>query len=86
MPNAILVEHTVRVVHPSVFWSVMIDGTILLAVGHVERVGILHVLPAGESRHPAIVTICAIDMNVERDVLAVLEFADVEWYIIVDVV
>ena len=86
MPYTILIEHAVRVVHPSISWSVMIYGTILLAVGHVEWVGILHILPACEARNTTIVTIGAIDMNVERKTFAILELIKIERHKIVDVI
>ena len=46
VPHAVLVEHSVRVVHPSVGRSVVVQRTVLLLVRHVERVGELQFLPA----------------------------------------
>ena len=86
MPYAVLVEHAVWVVHPSVSRSVVVDGAILLAVGEVERVGVLHVLPAGEARDAAIVAVGAVHVDVERDIAVLLILVEEERHIIVDVV
>ena len=64
----------------------MIYGSILLAVGHVVRVGILHILPACEARNATIGTIGAIDMNVERKTFAILELIKIERHKIVDMI
>ena len=47
VPHTVLVEHAVGVVHPSVQRRVVEGGPVFLAVGGVERVRQLHVLPAG---------------------------------------
>ncbi len=47
MPYSILIEHTVRVVHPSVEGGVVVCRTIfLLPVGGIERVGKVYSIPA----------------------------------------
>ncbi len=48
MPQTILVEHAVRVVHPSVERSVVIGRAVFLLVGGVKAVGELHLVPADE--------------------------------------
>ena len=46
MPAAILIEHSVGIIHPSVERSMMKGGAILLAVGCVKRISQLYRLPA----------------------------------------
>ena len=47
MPNAVLVEHAVRVVHPAVQRCVVVGGAVFLAVGRVEGVAQGQAVPAG---------------------------------------
>ena len=75
VPHAVLVEHPVRVVHPSVGRSVVVQRPVLLHVGHVERVGELHLLPAERALRHA--------LNVNLDILA-LEHRQVERHIVID--
>ena len=46
MPYAILVKHSVRIVHPAVQRRVMIRRTVFLAVGGIERVRHVEIVPA----------------------------------------
>ena len=86
VPHTVLVEHAVRVVHPSVSRCVMIYGAILLAVGGVERVGILHILPTSKACQFAVCAVASVDVDVEREVLLAAEVVYIKRYIIVDVV
>ena len=45
IPYTIFIEHTVRVVHPTVGRSMMIDWAILLSILHIEGIGETHILP-----------------------------------------
>ena len=47
IPHAVLVEQSVGIVHPAISRRVVIDGAETLAVGHIERIGCPHELPAG---------------------------------------
>ena len=83
VPHTILIEHTVRVVHPAIGRSMMIERTILLTVLHVETVGELHSLPASEVGNTAVISILSVDMNIEHQSLLALVSLQVERYIII---
>ena len=83
VPHTILIEHTVRVVHPAIGRSMMIERTILLTVLHVEAVGELHSLPASEVGNTAVIAILSVDMNIEHQSLLALVSLQVERHIII---
>ena len=83
MPHTILIEHTVRIVHPAIGRSMMIERTILLTVLHVEAVGELHSLPASEVGNTAVIAILSVDMNIEHQSLLALVSLQVERHIII---
>ena len=86
VPHAVLVEHAVGVVHPSPCGCVVIDGAIFFAVGGVERVGELHLLPASEARQLAVVAVGAVDMYVKSQLCVLAKLLEVKGHIIVDMV
>ena len=83
VPHTILIEHTIRIVHPAIGRSMMIERTILLTVLHVEAVGELHSLPASEVGNTAIVTSLSVDMNIEHQSLLALVSLQVERHVII---
>ena len=72
VPLAILIEHTVRIVHPSIFRRVVICRTEALAVLRVESCRQLHLLPAGEVLHRARLVAVGREHNVEQELLVSL--------------
>ena len=48
MPYTILIKHTIRVVHPTISWSVMIDRTELLTILSIEYVRQFYILPTSK--------------------------------------
>ena len=85
VPNAVLVEHAVRIIHPSIGRGVVIGGAESLAVGCVKRVAHPHLAPAGEildSTRGAAVTMEG-DVNQH---LLVAEALDIQRHIVVHLV
>ena len=66
MVNTILIEHSIRIIHPPVCWCVMILGTEFFAVGGVELVALLHVFPTDKVLHGACKSAIAIEINVQQ--------------------
>ena len=72
MPLAILIEHTVGIVHPAVQRCMVIGRAELLAVGRIKGVREFDLLPAGELLDGALGTAVAVEDDVEH--LAILYF------------
>ena len=62
--TASIIKHTIRVVHPSVLRGMVIDGTEVLAVGGVERGGILHLAPANKLSHSTLLATVTVKLDV----------------------
>ena len=88
MPCAILIEHTIGVIHPSVSRCMVISGAELFAVGGVEGVAELHLAPAYEVLEIACGAAVSVEEDVEehRSVLTDTQLLDVERDIIVHLV
>ena len=78
VPNAILIEHTIRVVHPSPSRSVVVFRTEAFAVGRVESARQLHFLPAREILHGTRLVAVAVESNIQQQVL--VELTQIEWH------
>ena len=72
MPLAILIEHTVGIVHPAVQRCMVIGRAELLAVGRIKRVREFDFLPAGELLDGTLGTAVAVEDDIEH--LAILYF------------
>ena len=66
MPHSILVEHAVGVVHPAIYWRVVIERTEVLAVGCVERVGVFDFLPAHKLTQGSLLPAVAVELYVQQ--------------------
>ena len=66
VPHTILIEHTVRIVHPSIERRMMIGRTETLTVGGVEGVGELYILPADELAHSTLLTSVSTKFDIEQ--------------------
>ena len=66
MPHAVLVEHAVGVVHPSVDGGVVVGGAEVLAVGGVEGVAEFHLLPAYKLADGTLLPTVAVELDVEQ--------------------
>ena len=79
IPHAVLVEQSVGIVHPAISRRVVIDGAETLAVGHIERIGCPHELPAGHVARGHLTgrragpTAVDIDIEKHRCLLSILE-------------
>ena len=80
--HAILVEHTIGIVHPAIHRRVVKQRAILFAVRRVELVALLHLLPASEVFHSPGEAAVAVEGDVEQHVGSV-EAPDVQWHVVV---
>ena len=85
MVDAILIEHAVGVVHPTVEWGVVVLRTELLPIDRVEVVALLEFLPAEKVLHGTSKTTVAVECDVEKQVLG-SEAGNVEWHVVVHLV
>ena len=90
VPHAVLIEHAVGVVHPAIRGCVMILWTELLAVGSVEGVALLHLLPAHVALHGTRSAAVAVERDVEEEGVGrggfCVESSQVEGHIVVHLV
>ena len=82
VPRAVLVEHSVGIVHPSVARSVVVGRAESLDVGVVEGIGELHFLPAHVILEGTLLVTVAVEGDVEQYRLAA-ELTQVEWHAVV---
>ena len=66
MPNTIFIEHSVRIIHPTVGRSMMVGRAVFLNVLCVKLVCICNLLPACEALHSTSVAWIARESYVER--------------------
>ena len=85
MVDAILIEHAVRVVHPTIERGMMIDGTILLTIGCIKGIALFHLTPAEEVFHGTGKATVTMERDIEQQFLFT-KAADIQRHIIVDLV
>ena len=85
MVHAILIEHTVGIVHPAVGGCMVISWAELLTIGRVEGVALLHILPAEEVLHGTSKSAITIERNIEQQFF-LAETVDVQGYIVVHLI
>ena len=66
VPYAILIKHTIGIVHPPVYRRMMIDRTETLAVGCVKRIGIFDVFPTDELAYGTFLAAIATKLNIQQ--------------------
>ena len=83
MPDTVVVEHTVGVVHPTVFGGMVVEGTEILAISLVECVGGADEVPAGFLLAFADGGAVVVGADVEDDIMAFV-FGEIEWNFEID--
>ena len=73
MPYPILIKHSVRVIHPSVCWCMMIDGTKLFTISCIELTCFLEIFPASKVLYKTCCSLVTNKLYVEKNIAS--EFA-----------
>ena len=84
MPYTILIEHTIRIVHPTVSWGMVIDWTELLTVLSIKCISCFNFFPTNKVINQTNAMFISCKLDIKQHITTIL--TDIKWNIIISLV